>query len=92
LYDADVIVIGSGGGGAVAAKELGEAGLNVLVLEAGPWYGNKNWQNPNNERGGEWSSSYYDDLDVGIYKKIFNSYENNMKNRRAFALGRRQFR
>lgn len=34
----DVIVIGCGGGGAVAAKELTEAGLEVLVLEAGPWY------------------------------------------------------
>ncbi|MNI00740.1 6'''-hydroxyparomomycin C oxidase [compost metagenome] len=77
MFDADVIVIGSGGGGAVAAKELGEAGLKVLVLEAGPWYGNKQWANPNSERGGEWSSDYKD-LDVGIYKKIFNAYENNM--------------
>ncbi|MBW5445669.1 FAD-binding protein [Cohnella sp. CFH 77786] len=77
MYDADVIVIGSGGGGAVAAKELGEAGLKVLVLEAGPFYGNKKWENPNSERGGEWSSSY-DDLDVGIYKKIYTRYENNM--------------
>ncbi|ULO10591.1 GMC family oxidoreductase [Paenibacillus sp. 19GGS1-52] len=77
MFDADVIVIGSGGGGAVAAKELGEAGLKVLVLEAGPWYGNKQWQNPNRERGGEWSSDY-NDLDVGIYKKIYNAYENNM--------------
>ncbi|OKP95475.1 GMC family oxidoreductase N-terminal domain-containing protein [Paenibacillus sp. P46E] len=77
MFDADVIVIGSGGGGAVAAKELGEAGLKVLVLEAGPWYGNKQWENPNSERGGEWSSEVKD-LDIGIYKKIFNAYENNM--------------
>lgn len=34
----DAIVIGCGGGGAVVAKELAEAGANVLVLEAGPWY------------------------------------------------------
>lgn len=77
MVDADVIVIGSGGGGAVAAKELGEKGLKVLVLEAGPWYGNSKWPNPNAERGGEWSSSP-SDLDVGLYKKIYNAYENNM--------------
>jgi choline dehydrogenase-like flavoprotein len=32
----DAIVIGAGGGGAVAAKELAERGLDVLLLEAGP--------------------------------------------------------
>lgn len=32
----DVLVIGSGGGGAVVAKELAARGLDVLVLEAGP--------------------------------------------------------
>lgn len=32
----DVIVIGSGGGGPVVAKELAARGLDVLVLEAGP--------------------------------------------------------
>jgi choline dehydrogenase-like flavoprotein len=34
----DVIVIGSGAGGGVIAKELGESGLKVVVLEAGKWY------------------------------------------------------
>lgn len=36
-FDADVIIIRAGG--AVAAKELGELGVKVLVLESGPWYG-----------------------------------------------------
>lgn len=35
---ADLIVIGCGAGGGVIAKELGEAGLSVVVLEAGRRY------------------------------------------------------
>lgn len=35
---ADVIIVGSGAGGGVIAKELGEAGLQVIVLEAGRRY------------------------------------------------------
>ncbi len=73
----DVIVIGAGGGGAVAAKELGEKGLRVLVLEAGPWYGNKNWPRPNEEHGGI-SSSSYEDLSIDILKECFTDLEDDM--------------
>ncbi len=36
-HDAEVIVIGSGFGGSVAASRLVEAGKSVLLLERGPW-------------------------------------------------------
>jgi choline dehydrogenase-like flavoprotein len=76
-FEPDVIIIGAGGGGAVVAKELGEKGIKVLVLEAGPWYGNEKWPNPNEEAGSK-SSSSYKDLNKEIYDKCFNDLENNM--------------
>ncbi|MFA9455310.1 GMC family oxidoreductase N-terminal domain-containing protein [Halalkalibacter sp. AB-rgal2] len=73
----DVIVIGAGGGGAVIAKELGERGLNVLILEAGPWYGNKKWNRPNQEKGPK-SSKEADDLDIKLLREQFVKNEHTM--------------
>ncbi len=73
----DVIIIGGGGGGAVAAKELGEKGVKVLLIEAGPWYGNRQWPDPNREQGGI-SSFRYDDLSIDLLKQSFTDLEDDM--------------
>ena len=41
---ADVVIIGSGAGGAVAGYELAEAGLSVIILEEGSYYTAKDWR------------------------------------------------
>jgi choline dehydrogenase-like flavoprotein len=41
--ECDVAIVGSGAGGAVAAATLAEAGLDVLVLEAGSHYNRDNY-------------------------------------------------
>ena len=41
--ECDVVIVGSGAGGAVAAAALAEAGLDVLVLEAGDHYDRDNY-------------------------------------------------
>lgn len=75
--DIDLIVIGSGGGGMVIAKELGEKGVKVLVLEAGPWYGNIKWPDPNCVKGPDISSDP-NDISIPLYKEQLKPLENDL--------------
>jgi choline dehydrogenase-like flavoprotein len=57
MKSADVVIVGAGGDGPAAAMRLGQLGIDVLVLEAGPWHGNEEWPTPHEEPGGELSGS-----------------------------------
>ena len=37
-FDADIVIIGSGAGGGIAAEQLAQAGFKVLLLEEGAYY------------------------------------------------------
>jgi choline dehydrogenase-like flavoprotein len=51
FYDsADVVIVGSGAGGAVAARELAEAGLRVIVLEEGEHFDHRDFTGTPPER------------------------------------------
>lgn len=66
----DVCIVGSGAGGGMAAYVLTQAGLKVLVLEAGPWYDPaKNvtqlkWPSASPRRGASTPSRSFGDFDA----------------------------
>ena len=75
----DVVVVGAGGDGPALAWRLGQLGLDVVVLEAGPFYGNEEWQAPREAPGGEASTSP-EDLSGELYDEQFTSSEGEMNN------------
>jgi choline dehydrogenase-like flavoprotein len=75
----DAVVVGAGGDGPVTAWKLAEAGLSVLVLEAGPFHGNEQWPKPHEEPGGE-SSSSVEDLSGELLDEQFTTREFEMIN------------
>ena len=79
----DVVIVGAGGDGPVAAWKLAEAGLSVLVLEAGPFHGNEQWPNPHEEPGGEASASI-EDLSGELLDEQFTTREFEMVNKLIF--------
>ena len=50
VEDCDVVVVGSGAGGAVVAKEMAELGMSVIVLEEGGSYSRRDFTGPPFER------------------------------------------
>jgi choline dehydrogenase-like flavoprotein len=79
----DVVVVGAGGDGPVAAWKLAAAGLSVLVLEAGPFYGNEKWPKPN-EAAGAATSSSVSDLSGELLDEQFTAREFEMVNKLLF--------
>ncbi len=70
VYDA--VIVGSGAGGGMATKVLADAGLNVAVIEAGPFFDPKDtetmtqlkwpWESP--RRGRSTESRHFGDFDM----------------------------
>ena len=75
--ETDVVVVGAGGDGPALAWRLGQLGVDVTILEAGPFYGNEEWPAPNDAPGGEVSGDH-GDLSGALYDEQFTSREGEM--------------
>lgn len=76
----EAVIIGAGGDGPAAAMRLGQHGIDTLVLEAGPFHGNDEWERPHSDPGGETTSST-DDLSGELLDEQFTKREYEMGDR-----------
>ncbi|MWG34557.1 GMC family oxidoreductase N-terminal domain-containing protein [Halomarina oriensis] len=75
MRDPDVVVVGAGADGPATASRLArEHGLDVLILEGGPWHGNSKWPKPHADSGGTVSTDP-DDLDGKLLDEQFTHRE-----------------
>jgi len=75
MKDPDVVVVGAGGDGPAAAWRLAdEHGVDVLLIEAGPFHGNEKWPEPHVDEGGTVSTNP-EDLDGKLLDEQFSHRE-----------------
>jgi len=75
VKDPDVVVVGAGADGPAAAWKLArDHGVDVLMLEAGPFYGNEQWPEPHVDSGGTVSTDP-EDLDGKLLDEQFTHCE-----------------
>jgi choline dehydrogenase-like flavoprotein len=73
----DVVVVGAGGDAPALAWRLGQQGIDVLLLEAGPFHGNEQFPEPHSARGNT-SSTSPDDLSGDLLDAQFTGREGDM--------------
>lgn len=74
-----VVVIGAGADGPVLAWGLGTMGIDVTILEAGPWHGHQDWPAPHQDAGDR-ASSDAGRLDGSLLEEQFTGREFEMNN------------
>jgi len=75
----DVVVVGAGGDGPALAWRLGQLGIDVVMLEAGPFYGNEQWSAPREKSGSE-ATADPADLSGDLLDEQFTAREDEMGN------------
>jgi choline dehydrogenase-like flavoprotein len=73
----DVVVVGAGGDGPVLAWRLAQQGVDVRILEAGPWHGNREYPAPHDRPGGDGTDSP-DPLDGDLLDEQYTDHEEEM--------------